>query len=249
MMLKDKIQRGDRFGRLRVTGTPYRDSAWKVEVTCNCGVVKYVVLYSLSAGLTRSCGCFQRDQNRNRLLRHGMTGTRLWTCWRNMIGRCSYAGQRTQNRVYREKKIIVCLAWKKFESFRDWALTHGYRSDLEIDRVDGTKGYAPANCRFVGEVTQSRNTARRRDNVSGFIGVSYNKRDCVYNPRVRRCGKSHHLGTFRDSYSAAWVRDAYVRQRGDVDATLNNLKDRRKHKKRVKVDRRGTFDWKKVLSK
>lgn len=222
-MLKDEIRRGDRFGRLRVTGDPFRDKVWKVEVTCDCGNVKYVVLYSLTSGLTQSCGCLRRERLAAANTKHGLTGTRLHDMWRNMKSRCSPDGKREKNRVYREKGITVCRAWHRFEAFRDWALANGYRDDLEIDRINGSKGYTPSNCRFVSEVVQSRNTNLRRDNKTGYIGVSYNQRDRVFNPRVRRGGNLYHLGSFPNALSAAIAREAFLDSLGDTHAIRNRL--------------------------
>ena len=46
--------------------------------------------------------------------------------------------------------------------FRDWALVHDYREDLEIDRIDNDGDYCPENCRWVTRKVNSRNTRRTR---------------------------------------------------------------------------------------
>jgi hypothetical protein len=208
---------------LTVTGEPFRDTAWRVEVTCDCGSVKYVVLYSLARGVTLSCGCLGRERSLAARIRHGMTGTRLYVTWKNMKARCSPTRKRAENRVYREKGITVCQAWLSFEAFRDWAHANGYRDDLEIDRIDGAKGYNPSNCRFVTEVVQARNTNLRRDNRTGFIGVGYNQRDRVFYARVRRGGQMNHIGSFPDAHSAAVAREAFLDRLGDTHAVRNRL--------------------------
>ena len=51
----------------------------------------------------------------------------------------------------------MCAEWRHFPSFMRWAMSHGYRDDLTIDRIDGMRGYCPANCRWVTYSEQNRN--------------------------------------------------------------------------------------------
>ena len=45
---------------------------------------------------------------------------------------------------------MVCDEWKNnWESFKHWALENGYHRELQIDRINNSKGYSPENCRFV----------------------------------------------------------------------------------------------------
>jgi len=62
---------------------------------------------------------------------------------------------------YGGRGILVCQEWQDdFVSFRDWALANGYREDLEIDRIDVNGNYEPANCRWVTNTQQARNTRK-----------------------------------------------------------------------------------------
>jgi hypothetical protein len=57
-------------------------------------------------------------------------------------------------------EINVCERWSSFDSFLE---DMGERPEgLTIDRIDGSKGYSPENCRWVDMATQNRN---RKDNV------------------------------------------------------------------------------------
>lgn len=51
----------------------------------------------------------------------------------------------------------VCDAWLSFDAFRDWSLSNGYKDDLTLDRIDGSKDYCPENCRWVDWEVQQNN--------------------------------------------------------------------------------------------
>jgi len=59
--------------------------------------------------------------------------------------------------------VIVCDEWRDaFVAFRDWALSHGYRDDLTLDRIDNDGDYEPGNCRWATYKEQGRNKRNNR---------------------------------------------------------------------------------------
>ncbi len=149
---------GMRFGRLLVES---RVSGGRARWTCrcDCGAVTIVRGDSLRRGVTKSCGCYQRD----RLLRHGeCTGSlrsaehRIWT---GMLSRCK------RDPRYAGRGITVCERWIVFENFladmgRRPTPTHS------LDRIDNDRGYEPDNCRWATPTEQARNTRRTKLSVA-----------------------------------------------------------------------------------
>lgn len=88
---------------------------------------------------------------------HGMSNTRLYRIYRDMKNRCNGLKKRDYEN-YHARGITYCKEWETFEGFRDWALSHGYRDDLTIDRIDVNGNYAPDNCRWVTRAVQNSNT-------------------------------------------------------------------------------------------
>lgn len=158
--LKEKV-----FGRLTVleeVGVVNYQPIWKCR--CECGNFTMVSSGALKSGGTKSCGCLKRELLVKKNTKHGMTSGpkkhRLYIVWAGMLQRC-FNKNELAYKNYGARGITVCDEWKSFEAFKDWAISNGYRNDLEIDRQNNNGNYEPSNCRWV---TVSENQLNKRNN-------------------------------------------------------------------------------------
>lgn len=170
--MRQKLElNGQRFGRLlvesfdRVHGG---HSRW--NCLCSCGVRAAILSNHLRTGRTRSCGCLQQESRRASNITHGMSKTRPYSIWHQMVKRASDLN----NPSYGGRGVTVCPRWvASFESF--WEDMHeGYSDKLTIGRKDNDLGYCKANCRWETwqEQFQNRRTTVWVQTPSGRMSLS-----------------------------------------------------------------------------
>lgn len=149
------------FGRLTVVGEASpngKKSFWICR--CSCGAEKTVRLDHLRSGRVVSCGCFRSEAAKKRKKTHGLSGTRPYRIWRDMINRCHYDKYKERH-LYGGRGIVVCDRWRN--SFDSFYSDMGQPPDgKSIDRINPDGNYEPGNCRWA---TAKEQAANRRKSV------------------------------------------------------------------------------------
>ena len=172
-----KDETGNPYGKLTViafSGVRNESAYWLCR--CNCGQEVTVRATHLRRGITKSCGCSRYKVN-------GLCHTPEYRCWESIRYRCHNPNSEDYY-LYGAKGIAVCERWRN--SFLAFYEDMGQRppDKNSIDRIDGTLGYSPGNCRWATAEEQSRNRkvvrfithagyARTIPEWSRIIGIAY----------------------------------------------------------------------------
>ena len=145
--------------------------------------------------------CPYCSNGRNYHNAEGYTNERLYARYKAIINRI------TTHEAY--NGIEMCEEWlNDYLAFREWSLNNGYSDDLQIDRIDNSKGYSPDNCRWVS-VKDNQN------NKTSNLFVEYNGE---YNTVAKLADKyNKNRGLIYQRLKAGWpVKDAFDKE---VDKT------------------------------
>lgn len=164
-MVKDLV--GQRFGKLtvikqagytKVNKWGSRYALWLCK--CDCGNDCTMDTGTLTRRGNHSCGCLGKEHLQDmcrRNITHGMTGSRLLGCRKAMLSRC-YRKKDIHYNAYGGRGIAVCDEWKNdAKSFVEWAVSHGYRDDLTLERINVNGNYEPSNCTWIPMSEQYKN--------------------------------------------------------------------------------------------
>ena len=165
----------------------------------------------------------EKALEKRRNSKHGMKRTRLYNIWSNIIMRCTNKNNDCYER-YGGRGILICSEWRnEFLSFYKWSIENGYAENLEIDRINVNGNYEPNNCRWTNENVQARNTrVLRKDNLSGFIGVGFNRNANKYQAHITIHGKQKHIWLFKTAKEGAYAYDKYVID-NNLEHTTNGI--------------------------
>jgi hypothetical protein len=165
---KIKDLSGKRFGMITVL-SEYIIKEKRVYWYCKCDCGKIFLRRSdiIQRSDVKSCGCYQKINNRNIAKTHGDGSRkseyhRLYVCWQSMKDRC-YNSNNVQFKDWGGRGITVCKEWlNDYNNFKEWALQNGYANNLTLDRIKVNENYKPSNCRWITKIEQNKNTRRCR---------------------------------------------------------------------------------------
>lgn len=159
---------GRKFGSCQVIEDVTTDSRdRKFIVVCDlCGDSKAMLggnIRRASRASTSGCRCTPPT---NVLLHfrksHGLSGHPAYGMWEGMIRRC-YSLKHFAYHRYGGRGIKVCDEWRESPAiFIPWAELHGWRNDLQMDRLNNDGDYSPGNVRFVTARENANNKCTNR---------------------------------------------------------------------------------------
>ena len=129
---------GQRFGKLVFLGKtlPAQKGVRRKKIAkfkCDCGKTCWKNIYNVRDGLTTSCGCIKPLSGDTA----GGKETPLHKKWRHLLW---------------DKSSSVEPSWRRYLSFKKWAIRHGYDESngmVHFERINGTLPFGPGNVRII----------------------------------------------------------------------------------------------------
>lgn len=205
---KREIIEGEVYGELTVICEapvylyPSGRKRRRLLCSCTCGSEpKEYMINAVVGGNTTSCGCV----NLARITTHGMHNTRQYQTWADMKTRCDNVKHKWYPE-YGGRGIGYQESWSSFESF--WEdMQENYQDHLTLDRIDNDKGYSKENCRWAEAKFQSHNQRKSKGSKNKYLGVRVDDFCDNIGVRIKRDGKTLHLGTYETEELGAKAYD------------------------------------------
>lgn len=159
---------GKTFGRLTVIGREGSDihgnALWACKCSCGNDKISYVTSTALLTGRIKSCGCLRAEMLATMHVKYPDPDVKYLAIrkFSSMKDRCLNPNCKAYP-DWGGRGITICQEWLDDpKKFAEWALSHGWKKGLSIDRIDNNGPYSPENCRFVTDATQSINKRNNR---------------------------------------------------------------------------------------
>lgn len=151
------IPNGTVFGKLTVIGVilPHARHT-HMRCKCVCGTEFSVRASHLRVGQTVSCGSVSNGCIPPRYYKHGLRKSPLYQIWFDMHDRCLNKKRHNYHR-YGGRGIKICARWYDVANFHA-DMNAGWKSDLQLDRIDNNGDYCKENCKWSTRSENMQNT-------------------------------------------------------------------------------------------
>lgn len=173
---------------------------------CYCGKLFETRLSSIITGSTQSCGCYCSKRTRDVNTKHGMAHDSLYKVWTQMKERILNPNTKGYEN-YGARGITMFPPWQvDFQLFFEYisALPNFKEKGYTIDRRNNNGNYEPGNLRWVTRNIQNRNMRKKKNNTSGYTGVSR------FRDKWQSFIGGKHLGHFRTKEQGVVARNNYI---------------------------------------
>lgn len=199
MAKRSQVLPGAVFGRWTVIRRLPRDGKrYFVLCRCSCGVKKQVNINNIVQGVSRSCGCLERELNIRRSTKHGMANNRAYFSWYGMVARCTKPSKPGYE-SYGAKGVKVCNWLEESPNHLVELLGDRPVGRSSIDRFPVHNGnYACGSC-----LDCIRNGWKR--NVRWATPKEQVNNRGQWNRRLTAFGKTLTLAEWRDLSGIGWM--------------------------------------------
>lgn len=216
---------GKTFGRLTVlgNGVPYvcsngnKQKTWRCK--CSCGNIIDVIPSRVKSGGTTSCGCYQRECA-SKKMRAKNHNTYDIESYEYGVG-CTNKGEQFKFDK-KDLELLKDYCWfvnnsgylcakirgsEKHIMMHNLVMNGKYIDHINNDKLDNRK----CNLRFGGseysfDSYNQMNKSVQSNNKSGYPGISWHKRDKVWEVHISLANKQYYLGRYDNLEDAIAVR-------------------------------------------
>lgn len=148
--------------------------------------------------------------------------SKLYSVWLDMRNRCNNPKHKS-SRLYHHRGVRVCSEWNEYRAFKRWALMSGYVPGYQLDRIESSDDYCPANCQWLPHADHVVKTALERvySNQHGFRGVC--KHHNGFRARVYIGGKAMYSRKVETAAEAAKEYNKMAMEQLGESAKLNAI--------------------------